>query len=140
MLLGGTIRPPACREVAQIRPVVSSILAPSESRMLAIRPRSCQRLYTEPATQHTGQATQRTTAAEGHRNPLLTMAMRLSGGSAGLCHCPSRQRSDGRVKRAATHAASLAAAVWLLIGGMTFSAISSIERRPSRLSAQSWLA
>ena len=39
----------------------------------------------------------------------------------------------------AAHAASLAA-VWLLIAGMTFSAISSMERRPSRLSAQSWLA
>jgi hypothetical protein len=40
----------------------------------------------------------------------------------------------------AAHAAALAAAVWLLIAGITFSAISSIERRPSRLSAQSWLA
>ena len=39
----------------------------------------------------------------------------------------------------AAHAASLAA-VWLLIAGMTFSAINSMERRPSRLSAQSWLA
>jgi hypothetical protein len=87
----------------------------------------------------TGQATQHATAAEGDRNRVLTMAMGLSGGMAGLCHCPSRQRIWWPREKGVAHAASLAA-VWRWIAGITFSVISSIERRPRRLSAQSWLA